>query len=203
MKIVDDVISFFAVIMLGARALIFPLPVSSATPLPLPVPIVFSTPTFLPTIYPTQTATPTAIPTPTFTPVYTPVAIQPIVVDPSGKRIYVDLAAQRLSYLDGPTLVGTMLISSGLSITPTPKGTFAIMAKIPSIRYRGYNRDGSIYDYPNTKWNLRFKPSYYLHGAYWHNNFGHPMSHGCINIAYRDVEALYDWADVGTPVIIY
>lgn len=119
------------------------------------------------------------------------------------KRIYVDLQAQRLSYYQDQILVGTMLISSGMPNTPTPRGTFSVLKKIPIVRYRGVNRDGSIYDYPNTKWNLRFFPSYYLHGAYWHNAFGTPRSHGCVNISYKDVEALYNWADAGTPVIIY
>jgi lipoprotein-anchoring transpeptidase ErfK/SrfK len=50
---------------------------------------------------------------------------------------------------------------------------------------------------------LGFKPSYYLHGAYWHNQFGiRPMSHGCVNIAYKDVEKLYAFMDVGDKVVI-
>jgi lipoprotein-anchoring transpeptidase ErfK/SrfK len=44
--------------------------------------------------------------------------------------------------------------------------------------------------------------NYYIHGAYWHHNFGHPMSHGCINVAYANMEGLYNWADVGTPITI-
>ncbi|MDP3985970.1 MAG: L,D-transpeptidase, partial [Candidatus Veblenbacteria bacterium] len=44
--------------------------------------------------------------------------------------------------------------------------------------------------------------SYYIHGAWWHNNFGKPQSHGCVNVAYEHMERLYTWAQVGTKVII-
>ncbi len=119
-----------------------------------------------------------------------------------GKRIYISIGAQRLAYFENGRMVDTFLISSGLSRTPTPVGTFPIMAKIPVIRYRGTNSNGTIYDYPNTKWNMRFFPSYYIHGAYWHNAFGTPRSHGCINVSYDNMEKLYNWAEVGTPVTI-
>lgn len=69
--------------------------------------------------------------------------------------------------------------------------------------YIGGNADGTTYNYPNTKWNLSFLPHYYIHGAYWHNNFGHPMSHGCVNVSYNDMEQLYNFVDVGTPVTIH
>jgi lipoprotein-anchoring transpeptidase ErfK/SrfK len=83
----------------------------------------------------------------------------------------------------------------------TPKGEYSVLAKVPVIDYKGAN-----YDYPGTKWNLRFKlqakGNLYIHGAYWHHNFGHPMSHGCVNVSYADMEPLYGWADVGTQVTI-
>jgi len=62
---------------------------------------------------------------------------------------------------------------------------------------------GVNYSYLNTKWNLRFKESYYLHGAFWHNQFGiKPMSHGCVNIAYKDAEKLYKFLQEGDQVKI-
>jgi len=114
-----------------------------------------------------------------------------------SKRIEIDLSDQRLRYYVGTTLVGDFFISSGLAHTPTPTGVFAVQAKIPSILYQGAN-----YNYPNTKWNLRFLPKYYIHGAYWHNNFGTPMSRGCINVSYADMPKLYEFANVGTKIII-
>ena len=99
--------------------------------------------------------------------------------DASQKRIDIDLSEQRLRYYFGDIEVNSILISSGLPRTPTPVGEFTIDKKLPFVRYMARNRDGSIaYDFPRTKWNVRFFPKYWIHGAYWHNNFGNPMSHG-------------------------
>ncbi len=120
---------------------------------------------------------------------------------PLLKTIKVSLKEQRLRYYTGKYLVKEIKISSGLPSKPTPKGSFMIDKKMPSHLYAGEG-----YFYPNTKWNLRFKynksGSYYIHGAYWHNAFGTPRSHGCINVAYKDVETLYNWAPMGTSVTI-
>jgi lipoprotein-anchoring transpeptidase ErfK/SrfK len=58
------------------------------------------------------------------------------------------------------------------------------------------------YSLPDVKWNMRFRNHYYIHSAYWHNNFGQPMSHGCVNTSIPDAEWIYSWADVGTTVEI-
>lgn len=117
------------------------------------------------------------------------------------KTIKVSIKDQRLRYYTGEYLVNEIKISSGIARLPTPKGKFTIDKKMPSHLYAGVG-----YFYPNTKWNMRFKfhklGSYYIHGAYWHNDFGKPKSHGCINVAYKDVETLYNWAPIGTPVTI-
>ncbi|OGN16317.1 MAG: hypothetical protein A3C88_00840 [Candidatus Yanofskybacteria bacterium RIFCSPHIGHO2_02_FULL_50_12] len=115
------------------------------------------------------------------------------------KKIVVDLSTQSLSYYYGDQYkVGEFKISSGLPRTPTPVGTFQIQSKIPIKAYAGRN-----YYLPNTKWNLKITSAgHYIHGAYWHNNFGRPMSHGCVNVSYADMSSLYSFADVGTSVII-
>jgi lipoprotein-anchoring transpeptidase ErfK/SrfK len=95
--------------------------------------------------------------------------------------------------------LGSVPVSTGLLRTPTPRGEFSILRKVPVKHYIGED-----FNLPNTKWNLEFKRSYYLHGAYWHNQFGiRPMSHGCVNIAYKDVEELYKFLDVGDKVKVY
>lgn len=115
------------------------------------------------------------------------------------KRIEVDLSEQSLKYSYGEYGVqGVFLISSGLKNSPTPKGTFAVQYKQFSKLYRGPG-----YYLPNTKWNLNIVGGYFIHGAYWHNNFGHPMSHGCVNVSYKNMEGLYKFADVGTQVVIH
>ena len=126
------------------------------------------------------------------------------IVQSGGKRIDIDLSEQRLRYYFGDIEVNSILISSGLPRTPTPVGEFTIDKKLPFVRYMARNRDGSIaYDFPRTKWNVRFFPKYWIHGAYWHNNFGNPMSHGCVNVAYKDMEQLYIFAEIGTKVYIH
>ena len=117
------------------------------------------------------------------------------------KYIDVDLTKQLLSYYFGNKLLDSFSISGGKSYTPTPKGKFKILEKIP-VKYYG----GNGYSYPNTKWNLLFarqKYRYYIHGAYWHNNFGTPVSHGCVNVHYKNMENLYWWAQIGTEVYVH
>ena len=160
-----------------AHAQVFMLPISTWAPKPVAVmrPAIVRTPIPIPTPYP----------------------------NPLNKRIDIDLSEQRLRYYNGDLLINDILISSGLPRTPTPIGIFAIQVKRPIVNYRGLNSNGTTYNYPNTKWNLQFLPHYYIHGAYWHNAFGTPRSHGCVNVAYKDMEALYNWADVGTPITIH
>jgi lipoprotein-anchoring transpeptidase ErfK/SrfK len=50
---------------------------------------------------------------------------------------------------------------------------------------------------------MYFYKGYALHGTYWHHNFGHPMSHGCVNLVTADAQWLYNWASVGTLVNIH
>lgn len=116
------------------------------------------------------------------------------------KLIKVDLSQQRLWYYFGDKLFDTFLISGGLPGLPTPRGEFSVLAKVPVKDYGGPG-----YWLPNTKWNLHFTTTmyrYYIHGAYWHDNFGRPMSHGCVNVSYKDMENLYWFAQLGTKIVI-
>jgi len=112
-------------------------------------------------------------------------------------RIVVDLSEQRLWAYEGEYLLKTFLVSTGLPGTPTRPGDFQVSQKIYSKLYSGPD-----YYLPNTLWNMRFDGSRLLHGAYWHNNFGHRMSHGCINISYPDAEWLYNNTPMWTEVIV-
>jgi lipoprotein-anchoring transpeptidase ErfK/SrfK len=51
---------------------------------------------------------------------------------------------------------------------------------------------------------MYFYESYGLHGTYWHHNFGHPMSHGCVNLKTEDAQWLYEnFVSIGTLVNIH
>lgn len=117
------------------------------------------------------------------------------------KRIEVQIATQELAYYVGDIKIDSFKISSGKKGWDTPKGTFVVLKKHPIVRYKGAG-----YDYPHTKWNLMFKygkkGNYYIHGAYWHNKFGTRRSHGCVNVAYKNMERLYEWAHEGEKIFI-
>lgn len=113
-----------------------------------------------------------------------------------ARRVEVNRSTQTLDYFLNGVKIGTVPVSTGIKGMETPLGEFTILRKVPVVHYVGPG-----YDLPNTKWNLEFKRRYYLHGAYWHNQFGiKPMSHGCVNIAYKDAEKLYKFLDVGDKV---
>lgn len=176
----------------------------------LPTPTYTPTPTFTPTSTPrptftlTPTCTPTATPTPTFTPTPTPTSTpsptQPPPADKSesGKWIEVDLSEQRLYAHEGPKTVFTATVSTGIRQYPTVTGRFTIYAK-----YRATRMTGPGYDLPNVPWTMFFYRGYAIHGTYWHHNFGHPMSHGCINMKTTEAKWLYNWAPQGTLVVVH
>jgi lipoprotein-anchoring transpeptidase ErfK/SrfK len=115
----------------------------------------------------------------------------------TGKVIRVVLSEQRLYAYEDGQLARSTLISSGLYGTPTPIGTFSVRNKIPY-----HVMAGAGYYLPDVPHSMYFFGLYALHGAYWHNNFGNPMSHGCVNLPLDEAEWLFNWATVGTPVEI-
>jgi LysM repeat protein len=116
----------------------------------------------------------------------------------AGRWIDVDLSSQRLTAYQGNSPVFSALISSGLSRTPTVIGRFKVQTKLRSTRMRGPG-----YDLPGVPYTMYFYKGYAIHGTYWHNNFGHPMSHGCVNMRTADAGWLFNWASVGTPVVTH
>jgi len=112
-----------------------------------------------------------------------------------GRWIDVDLSEQRLTAYEASTPVRTMLVSTGLPQTPTPVGQFRIWIK---LRYD--DMAGEDYYIEDVPFVMYFHEGYGLHGVTWHGNFGHPMSHGCVNLPTEEAEWLYGWADVGTLV---
>ncbi len=121
------------------------------------------------------------------------------------KRILVDLSSEKLSAYDGTTLFMQESISTGLNLTPTPVGKFTIYAKTPTRYMQGPipGVSDQAYDLPGVPWDLYFTTDgAVIHGAYWHDHFGEPWSHGCVNLSPDNAKKLYYWADVGTPVVV-
>lgn len=109
------------------------------------------------------------------------------------KHIYVDLSTQNLYAYEGSEKIMQTLISSG-KWGRTPVGNYNIWIKLPVTRMAG-GEGADAYDLPNVQWVMYFYKDFGFHTAYWHNNFGHPMSHGCVNMRLIDARALYAWAD--------
>ena len=160
-------------------------PTATATPT--------STPTSTPTATPTSTLTSTPLPTATPLPTSVPVA-----GNEEGRWIDIDLSEQRLYAYEGNTLIRSFLVSTGTWQTPTPIGRFAVWIK---LRYTDMSGPG--YYLPDVPYTMYFYKDYGIHGTYWHNNFGTPMSHGCVNMVTEEAGWLFDWSFVGIPVIVH
>lgn len=116
----------------------------------------------------------------------------------SGQRwIEIDRSNQRLYAWEGNRQVYAILISTGKATTPTPIGVFAIQTRLRYARMQGEDYD--IADVPYT---MYYDRGYAIHGAYWHGRFGTPVSHGCTNVAVNHARWLFNWASIGTPVVV-
>jgi lipoprotein-anchoring transpeptidase ErfK/SrfK len=122
------------------------------------------------------------------------------------KKVYerwidVDLSEQRMWLYEKGTVIDTFLISSGKYPYVTPTGNFSVLGKTPIQDMDGDL--GGYYFVPNVPSILWFKAGgYAIHGTYWHNNFGRTMSHGCLNLTLEKAAFVYNWAQIGTPVIV-
>lgn len=116
------------------------------------------------------------------------------------KWIDIDLSAQKLYAKEGDRIVYEFPISSGLPWMPTVTGDFRIWAKVKSQRMSGGSiADGTFYDLPNVPFVQYFHNGYGIHGAYWHNDFGKPRSHGCVNMRNEDAKTLFYWTNPPVP----
>ena len=121
---------------------------------------------------------------------------------PITKWIDVNLTKQKMTAYDGNKVILTSLVSSGTAKHPTVTGTFAIYVKLATTTMKG-GTGAEAYNLPNVPWVMYFYQDYGLHGTYWHNNFGHVMSHGCVNLPTPIAKQIYDWAPIGTPVKVH
>jgi len=85
-------------------------------------------------------------------------------------------------------------VSTGSAWTPTVTGRFRIFRKLLSQTMRGPD-----YVQPNVPYVMYFYGAYSIHGTYWHNDFGRPRSHGCVNLRVADARWLFEWTDPQLP----
>jgi lipoprotein-anchoring transpeptidase ErfK/SrfK len=116
---------------------------------------------------------------------------------PGERWVDVNLTTQTVHAYEGETLVRSFLVSTGRQNTPTVTGQYRIYIKLEKTDMRGPG-----YHLKDVPFTMYFFRGYGFHGTYWHNNFGTPMSHGCVNMATPDAEWLFNFADVGTLVSV-
>lgn len=170
-------------------------PASTPTATTTSTPTATATATLLPMMPPTATMPPSAAPTATATRVVP--GPPPLVTLLGEKWMRLDLSDQRLTAFEGDTEVFTGLVSTGVARYPTPPGEFRVYLKV-----RRQAMSGPGYYVPNVEYCTYFFKSYAIHGTYWHDNFGHPMSHGCVNMTNDDAKWIYEWAPKGTRVVV-
>lgn len=144
----------------------------------------------------------------------------------ADKHIYIDLTNQKLLAFEGNKLLYNFPVSTGWW-NKTPTGNFTIWIKLRYSNMAGGDKaKGDYYNLPNVPFVMYFYNAQYpkwdgygMHDAYWLHaaDFGHPRSHGCINLSLADSETLYNWAtptitgaatlasdtNPGTPLTIY
>ena len=171
------------------------VPTATATLPPTSTPLPTNTPTAMPTATPVP-PTETPLPEPTPIPPTEPPVVAP--VSNGEKWIDVNLSTQRLVAYEGDTPVYWVTVSTGLPGTPTVTGQYNIY-----IKYVSQLMYGPGYYLPDVPYVMYFYLGYGIHGTYWHNNFGQPMSHGCVNTPTSDAKWLYEWAPIGTLVNVH
>ena len=168
-------------------------------------------PTYTPTA--TATSTPTPTPTPTATPTATPTSvlipsefIQPEALFSSNEKlIVVDISEQHLYAYEGGALVFSFIASTGIG-NSTRIGSFSVLEKIP-------NAYGTTWNIWMPNWLGIYWSGYLQNGIHalpilsngvrlWAGYLGRPISYGCVVLGVEEAQLLYDWADVGTPVVI-
>lgn len=135
--------------------------------------------------------------------------ISPISPDIENKRVVVDLNHQILSCYEGENEVYVCRISSGAKFNAegeavenwaTPLGSHWIWRKLISIHMAG-GTVSSGYDLPGIAWTSLFMgEGVAIHSTFWHNDYGTPRSHGCVNAKPEDAKWIFRWT---LPIVPY
>jgi hypothetical protein len=125
--------------------------------------------------------------------------------DSNSKWIDISIQHQLLVAYEGTRAVYVALVSTGLAemgdpetTTATKRGTFSIKSKHVSTIMTG-NQQVDDYELADVPYVQYFEGSYALHAAYWHEKFGHPRSHGCVNLPPKDAAWLFEWTETAVP----
>lgn len=116
----------------------------------------------------------------------------------AARWIDVDTGEQSLVLYEGDVPVYATLVSSGRAVA-TPLGDYPIWAKVATVTMKNPPYEDKPYFVHRVPWVLFFQAHNAIHGAYWHDRFGAPKSHGCLNASPRDARHLFEWVDPALP----
>jgi lipoprotein-anchoring transpeptidase ErfK/SrfK len=116
-------------------------------------------------------------------------------VTPARKRMDVNLTTQTLTCFENDNQVFLTQVSSGQLGMVTPAGQFNILDKLPARNMSTHSRlADDVIPLVGVPWCSFFtEQGHAFHGTYWHDNFGNPMSHGCVNMRNEDAKWLFRW----------
>lgn len=172
------------------------LPPAATFPPPTLTPFQPLPPTSTDTPFPTELPWTPLPPTATLTPL--PISQRPAGVAADEPWVEVNLTLQEAYAWVGDTFTRAFIVSTGTARHPTVTGVYHIY-----VKYRYAPMSGPGYYLRDVPYVMYFYKGYGLHGTYWHNNFGHPMSHGCVNFRTEDAAWLFDFTEIGTVVYIH
>ena len=123
-------------------------------------------------------------------------------------QIVISLDKQQLTLYAGSEPIAHSRVSTGVPGRPTPTGVFSILRRVPNETMDSMTLGiphNSPYGYlvKNVLYTQYFTPDgASLHDNYWSSNFGGVGSHGCLGLSLADSRWLWDWASIGTPVVV-
>ena len=112
--------------------------------------------------------------------------------------IEVSIDEQVLYLWEGNKVKSAYLISSGKRRMDTRKGSY----KMYSL-YKSYPMWGKDWWCPDVPYAMFFHHEFAIHAAYWHNYFGTPASHGCVNMTEMDAKEVYEQVKKWTVVWVH
>lgn len=128
-----------------------------------------------------------------------PVIPRPAQIRATDRWIHVDRGEQTLVAYEGDVPVFATLVSTGRARYETPLGTFRIQSKHVSATMDDPDSPTEAYSIEDVPWTMYFEGSYAIHGAFWHDHFGHVRSHGCVNLAPADARWIFQWTMPALP----
>ncbi len=124
---------------------------------------------------------------------------RPAIEGAHARWVDLDLDEQVLVAYDGDKPVFATLFSSGRRKKDTPPALYRLRSKAALTKMAAEERETSHYEVSEVPWATRFRSGLYFHAAYWHDQFGTPKSHGCVNLSPKDARWIYDWTDPPMP----